>query len=154
MLRIRKAIATDIEAVNELTFEMHNHLGSLVGIKFTMEDLKEEMYEDTEDLKNVHVAEVDGKVVGYMSFSPQAEENEFFGKYYHLYHVAVKPKFRRKGIATKLFATLLEKAKQEHANIVGGTFLLNKPALRFARKMGFKPIETVLILDSTRRLKV
>jgi GNAT superfamily N-acetyltransferase len=133
---------------------MHNHLGSLVGIKFTMKDLKEEMCEDIEDLRNVYVAEVSGKVVGYMSFSPKIEENEFFGKYYHLYHMAVKPRFRRKGIATKLFATLLKEARKEQANIVGGTFLLNKPVLKFAHEMGFKPIETVFILDNIRRLKI
>jgi len=152
-MRVRAATAKDLNAVNELTFEMHEHLGSLVGIKFTIRDLKEEMYENPEDLKNVYAAEQDGKVVGYLSFSPKVEENEFFGKYYHLYHIAVKREFRRQGIATKLFNALLKKAKRENVNIVGGTFCMNKPALKFAQKMGCKPIETVLILDNTRRLR-
>jgi len=152
-MRIRAASANDLNAVNELTFEMHEHLGSLVGIKFTFGDLKEEMCENPEDLKNVYVAEQDGKIVGYLSFSPKVEENEFFGKYYHLYHIAVRREFRRQGIATKLFNALLKKAKRENVNIVGGTFCMNQPALRFAQKMGCNPIETVLILDNAHRLK-
>jgi len=71
MMRIRRALVKDLGTINELTFEMHNHLGSLVGIKFNMEDLKEEMYESKQDLKNVYVAESNGKVVGYMAFSPR-----------------------------------------------------------------------------------
>jgi ribosomal protein S18 acetylase RimI-like enzyme len=133
---------------------MHNHLGALVGIKFTKEELKEEMYKSEQDLKNVYVAESDGKVVGYISFSPKPEENEFFGKYYHLYHLIVKQEFRRKGIAAKLFKILLRNAKQENVSIVTGTFCLNKAGLKFYQKMGFKPIETTLILDNTKKLKL
>jgi len=154
MLRTRKALMKDLNAINELTVEMHNHLGALVGIEFSKEELKEEMYESKDDLKNLYVAELNGKVIGYVSFSQRVEENEFFGKYYHLYHIAVKQGFRKRGIASKLFSILLQKAKKENVNIVTGTFCLNKEALRFYRKVGFKPIETVLVLDNIKRLKI
>jgi ribosomal protein S18 acetylase RimI-like enzyme len=144
----------DLDAVNELTFEMHNYLGSLVGISFTMRQLKDEMYENEKDLTNVYVAEFDRKVVGYMAFSQNIHENEFFGKYYHLYHIAVKQEFRRKGVASKLFNILLRKAKRENVNIVTETFCLNKDGLKFYRKMGFNPIETVLIANNTKKLKL
>jgi len=144
----------DLDAVNELTFEMHNYLGSLVGISFTMRQLKDEMYENEKDLTNVYVAEFDGKVVGYMAFSQNIHENEFFGKYYHLYHIAVKQEFRRKRVASKLFNILLRKAKRENVNIVTETFCLNKDGLKFYRKMGFNPIETVLIANNTKKLKL
>ncbi len=153
-MRVRRALVKDLDAINELTFEMHNHLGALVGIKFNMEELKEEMYESEEDLKNVYVAELDGKVVGYMAFSQDVHTNEFFGKYYRLYHMAVKQEFRRKGIATKLLSTLLTKAKREQVNIVTEAFCPNTPALKFLQKTGFKPIKTVLILDNTKKLKI
>lgn len=153
MIRTRRALIKDLDAINELTVEMHNYLGALVGIKFNREELKEEMFESEKDLKNVYVAEFDGKVVGYMSFSQKIDENEFFGKYYHLYHLAVKQEFQRKGIASKLFSILLRKAKQENVNIVTGTFCLNKAGLKFYQKIGFKPIETVLILDNAKKLK-
>jgi len=79
MIRIRSALVKDLDAINELTFEMHNHLGALVGIKFNTKELKQEMYEKEEDLKNVYVAELNGKVIGYMAFSQEVHENEFFG---------------------------------------------------------------------------
>jgi len=153
-MRVRRAWVKDLDAINQLTLEMHNYLGSLVGVKFSMEELKEEMYENEEDLQNVYVAELNGKVVGYMAFSKEVHMNEFFGKYYHLYHMVVKPEFRRKGIAAKLLNTLFKKAKRENVNIVTQTFTLNKAALRLCQKIGFKPIETVLILDNTNRLKI
>ena len=153
MIRTRRALVKDLDAINELTIEMHNHLGALVGIKFTMEELKEEMYKSEQDLKNVYVAELDGKVVGYMAFSKEIHETEFFGRYYHLYHIVVKQEFRRKGIASKLFNILLEKAKRENVNIVTGTFCLNKEGLNFYQRMGFKPIETVLLIDNSKKLQ-
>jgi ribosomal protein S18 acetylase RimI-like enzyme len=103
MIQTRRAVVKDLDAINELTFEMHNHLGALVGIKFNKQELANEMYENEEDIKNVYVAEKDAEVIGYMAFSKEVHENEFFGKYYHLYHMAVKQKFRRKVVASKLF---------------------------------------------------
>jgi len=152
-VRVRRASVRDLDAINELTFEMHDYLGALVGVKFTLEDLKHEMYRSREDLKNVYVAELDGKVVGYMSFSHKPEENEFFGKYYHLYHIAVKQEHRGKGIATKLLKVLLQKAKREKVNILVGTLTPNKQAISFYQKHGFKPISLSLILDNTNKLK-
>jgi len=154
VIRTRRAVVKDLGAINELTFEMHNFLGSLVGIRFTMRQLKDEMYENEEDLKNVYVGESSGKVVGYMAFSQDVNENEFFGKYYRLYHIAVKQEFRRKGVASKLFNILLRKAKRENLNIVTETFCLNKKGLKFYRKTGFRPIETVLIMDNIKKLKL
>jgi len=153
-MRVRKALIKDLDAINELTFDMHDYLGALVGIKFTMDDLKEEIYQTREDLKNVYVAELDGKVVGYMSFSHKPEENEFFGKYYHLYHITVKQEHRGKGLATKLLNVLLQKAKRENVNILVGTLTPNKRAVNFYKKTGFKPIYTSLILDNTNKLKI
>jgi ribosomal protein S18 acetylase RimI-like enzyme len=146
-------VVKDLDAINELTFEMHNFLGSLVGVRFSVGQLKDEMYENEEDLNNVYVAEFDGKVVGYMAFSQDVRENEFFGKYYHLYHIAVKQEFRMKGVASKLFNILLRKAKRENFNIVTETFCQNKEALEFYGKKGFKPIETVLMIDNKKKLK-
>jgi ribosomal protein S18 acetylase RimI-like enzyme len=154
MIGVRGASVKDLVAINGLTFEMHNYLVALVGIKFAIDDLKHEMYQTKEAPRNVYVAELDGKVVGYMSFSHKPEKNEFFGKHYHLYHIAVKQEHRGKGIATKLFKRLQRKAKQENVNIVVGTLTPNKQAIKFYQKMGFKPISISLILDNTKNLKI
>jgi ribosomal protein S18 acetylase RimI-like enzyme len=153
MIHARKATVKDLAAINELTFEMHNHLGALVGLKFNKQDLADEMYESEEDLKNVYVAQKNRAVVGYMAFSQEIHENEFFGRYYHLYHIAVKKEFRRKGVASQLLSILLRKAEQENVNIVTETFCLNKDVQEFFSRREFKPIETVLILDKLKKLK-
>jgi ribosomal protein S18 acetylase RimI-like enzyme len=153
MIHTRRATVKDLAAINELTFEMHNHLGALVGVKFNKRDLADEMYESEEDLKNVYVAEKNRAVVGYMAFSQEIHENEFFGKYYHLYHITVKKEFRREGVASQLLSILLRKAEQKNANIVTETFCLNKDAQEFFSRREFKPIETVLILDKLKKLK-
>jgi ribosomal protein S18 acetylase RimI-like enzyme len=154
MLEVRTALVKDLDAINKLTFKMHRYLGSLVVIKFTMEELKEEMYENEEDLNNLCIAETDGKVNSYMAFSEEVHENEFFGKYYHLHHLAVEEEFRRKEVATKLLSTLLTKTERERVKVVTDMFCANKDALRFAETNGFKPIETVLILDNLKKLNM
>jgi ribosomal protein S18 acetylase RimI-like enzyme len=154
MIHTRKATIKDLPAINELTFEMHDDLGALVGLKFNKQDLADEMYERGEDLKNVYVAENNTRVVGYMAFSKEIRENEFFGRYYHLYHIVVKKEFRRKGAAFKLFSILLRKAEQENVNIVTETLCSNKGAKEFFSRMRFKPMETVLILDRLKKLKL
>jgi GNAT superfamily N-acetyltransferase len=153
VIRTRRASVKDLETINKLTYEMHHFLGSLVGIKFTMKQLKDEMYENEEDIKNVYVGESDGKVVGYMDFSQDICENEFFGRYYHLYHLVVQREFRKR-VASRLFNMLLRKARRENVNIVTEAFCLNREGLEFYRKAGFKPIENVLIIDNTKKLKL
>jgi ribosomal protein S18 acetylase RimI-like enzyme len=154
MIHTRRATVDDVAAINQLTFEMHNHLGELVGLKFTKLNLAEEMYEKEDDLKNVYVAENSTGVVGYMAFSQEIRQNEFFGKYIHLYHIAVKKEFRRKGVASKLFSILLRRAEHENVNIVTETLRLNKDAQKFFSRMKFKPIETVLIVDRLKKLRL
>jgi N-acetylglutamate synthase-like GNAT family acetyltransferase len=154
MIRIRRATVEDLVGINQLTFEMHNHLGRLVGLKFNKQDLAEEMYQGEDDLKNVYVAENNAGVVGCVAFSQEILENEFFGRYIHLYHITVKKELRRKGVASKLLTILLRKAEKENVNIVTNTLYLNKDAQQFFSRMKFKPIETVLILDRLKKLKL
>jgi hypothetical protein len=67
----------DLVAINQLTLEMHNHLGRLVGLKFTKQDLAEEMYQGEDDLKNVYVAENNAGVVGCVAFSQEISKTNF-----------------------------------------------------------------------------
>jgi ribosomal protein S18 acetylase RimI-like enzyme len=77
MTKIRRALIKDLDAINELTIEMHNYLGALVGIKFSRKELKEAMYGNEQNLENMYVAESDGKVVGYMSFPIRLMKTSF-----------------------------------------------------------------------------
>ena len=153
-MRVRPAKREDIEEINRLTLQMHNHLGRLVGIEFAEDDLEDEFYDESDSLDEVYVAEVDRKVVGYISFSNKIREDEWCGRYYALEHLIVDEEHRRKGYGTKLFEALLESAQRDNANIVVDTFVKNEGTIEFFKSLGFKPFETIFLLDRTGRLKI
>ena len=153
-MRVRKAKHKDIEEINRLTLQMHNHLGRLVGIKFSLDDLEEEFFSESDSLDGVYVAEVDGKIVGYISFSSKIREDEWCGRNYRLEHLIVDEKYRRKGYGTKRLWVLLERAQKDDANVVTDTFVKNKGTIEFYKGLGFKPFETIFVLDRKKRLKL
>jgi GNAT superfamily N-acetyltransferase len=152
-LRVGKAKLEDIDEINTLTMEMHNHLGRLVGIKFTQDELEDEFFSES-DLDSVYVAEVDGKVVGYISFSKEIHEDEWCGRNYRLEHLIVEEKHRRKGYGTKLLKALIKKARRDEANVVTDTFPKNKGTIEFYKSLGFKPFNIIFLLDRKKRLKL
>ena len=111
MVSIRRAAKEDIKSINRLTLQMHNHLGKLVGIEFSLDELEGEFYDESDSLDGVYVAEVDGENVGYISFTKKIHEDEWCGRYYRLDHLIVDEKHRRKGYGTKLFEVLLHAAQ-------------------------------------------
>ena len=147
---VRKARGGDLEVVNTLTDAMHLYLADLYGLELSAEELEEEHY-DKDELEGVYVAEdAEGRVVGYMSFSPGRDE--WAGPKYELEHIVVREDYRGRGIARKLFDVLLEKAKREGVNITTGTLARNKRALAFYEKLGFKPLSVGLLLDLQKRI--
>ena len=153
-MRVRPAKREDIEEINRLTLQMHNHLGRLVGIEFAADALEDEIFDESDSLEGVYVAEVDGKVVRYISFSSKIREDEWCGRYYTLEHFIVDRKHRRKGYGTKLFEVLLERAEEDDANVVADTFVKNEGTIGFFKSQGFRPFETIFLLDRKRRLKL
>lgn len=139
-----------MEAVNDLTDDMHNYLAKLYGLKLSKEELEEEHYDES-DLGQTYVAEDDRKgVVGYMSFSKDC--NEWADPYFELEHLVIHEEYRRLGLARKLFEFLLNKARQEGVNIKTGTLIRNKRALTFYKKLGFRPLSVSLLLDIQKRI--
>ncbi len=153
-MRVRPAKREDIEEINRLTLQMHNHLGRLVGIQFTVGDLEDEFYDESDSLDGVYVAEVGGKAVGYISFSNKIREDEWCARYYVLEHLIVDEKHRREGYGTRLLEVLLQRAQKDDANVVADTFVKNEGTIKFFKSLGFKPFETILLLDRNRRLKL
>jgi len=152
-MRVRQAKHGDIAEINRLTVQMHNHLGRLVGIQFTQDELEDEFFSEPE-LDGVYIAEVDGKVVGYISFSKEIHEDEWCGRNYRLEHLIVDEKHRRKGYGTKLLKALLQRTQKDNANVVADTFVKNVGTIEFYKSLGFKPFETIFLLDREKRLKL
>ncbi len=153
-MRVRPAKREDIEEINRLTLQMHNHLGQLVGIEFTVDDLEDEFYDESDSLDGVFVAEVGEKIVGYISFSNKIRDDEWCGRYYALEHLIVDEEHRRKGLGTRLLEALLDIAKEDDANVVADTFVKNKGTIEFFKTRGFKPLETTFLLDRKKKLEL
>jgi len=147
---VRKARVEDLKAINDLTDAMHHYLAGLYGLKLSAGELEEEHY-DEDELEDTYVAEeVEGGVIGCMSFS--LGRNEWAGPNYGLQHIIIQEDYRSLGVAGKLFDVLLEKAKRERMNIATGTLARNKRALKFYGKLGFKQLSVGLLLDLQKRI--
>lgn len=153
-MKIRKATKKDLERINELTIEMHNSLGKPIGLKFTKEILEKELYNES-DLKThvIYVAVIGAEIIGYICFNKEIEEDEWYGKHYHIDHIIVDENYRERGIGSKLFSIVLRKAKQRNLNIKVDTLVTNKKGINFYTKLGFRPLETYMILDLQKKLK-
>ena len=102
----------------------------------------------------MYVAEVDGKVVGYISFTNEIREDEWCGRYCRLDHLIVDEEHRRKGYGTKLFEALLQRAQKDDANVVVDTFSNNEGMIEFLESLGFQPYSTIFLLDRKKRLRL
>ena len=67
-----------------------------------------------------------------------------FQKFLYVDRIAVQEKFRRKGIAEKIYATVIEKGKENNLDILCevNTKPSNEPSMLFHKKMGFEEIGT------------
>lgn len=146
---VRKARIGDLGAINDLTDLMHNYMAGLYGLELSAEELEEEHY-DEDELENTYVAEEEGVVVGYMSFSTGVDE--WAGPHCELEHIVVREEYTGLGVAKKLFDILLERARSEGVNITTGTLSRNRRALGFYKKLGFKPLSVRLLLDLQNRI--
>lgn len=153
-MRVRPAKREDTEEISRSTLQIHNHLGRLVGIEFSVDDLEDEVYDESDSLDEVYVAEVDGQVVGYIPFSSKTREDEWCGKYYALEHLIVDKRHGRKNYGAKLLRALLQRAQKEDASVVADTFVKNKGTMEFFKSLGFKPFETIFLLDREGKLKL
>ncbi|HIP57034.1 MAG TPA: N-acetyltransferase [Ignisphaera aggregans] len=95
-----------------------------------------------------YVAEVDGKVVGYVM--PRVEEGTGFIKPVrrrlgHIVSVAVREKYRRRGLATMMMLATLESLKREFS--VEEAYLevrvSNEPAIRLYQKLSFVIVKRI-----------
>jgi ribosomal protein S18 acetylase RimI-like enzyme len=151
---VRPAERKDVKELSRLTIQMHNHLGRLVGVEFSADDLGEEFFSGSESLAGVYVAVVTGKVVGYISFSKKIHKDEWCARHYRLDHLIVDEKHRRKGYGTELLRVLLQMAQKDDVNVVVDTFTKNEGTVEFFKSFGFKPFETIFLLDRKNRLKL
>lgn len=123
----------DIEECYELNKLIFNE-------EYGLEDVKE-LYlklHDNSDEYRFLVAKLDGKIVGYTSVI--MAYNLFDGKkpFMTLWWVGTHPKYRNKGIATKLFEKIEDIAKEKSCELIYFTSDEdNTVAHKFYQKMGY-----------------
>ena len=67
-----------------------------------------------------------------------------FQKFLYVDRIAVQENFRRKGIAEKIYTTVIDKGKENNLDILCevNTRPPNEPSMTFHRKMGFEEVGT------------
>jgi ribosomal-protein-alanine N-acetyltransferase len=126
--RIRPAVAGDLDAVSSLELEVFDRNA------WSPRAVEQEL-EAVGQGRQLLVAVADGKVVGYAALS-------YNGDTCDLLRVAVSATYRRRGIASELFTTLLAQVERR-----AGTRILlevaadNRPALAFYSRLGFAEID-------------
>ena len=144
---IRKAGPKDVDRVVEITVEafrdytVYYLLEERYGVKFGGRSWSEWKGGELRDfcessIDKVYVAELDGVVVGYMTYGLNRER-----KIGVVGNNAVSPAFQRRGIATSLLNTVLETFRREGMEYAQVTTMeTDIPALGLYRKAGFEAL--------------
>jgi YD repeat-containing protein len=142
---IRKARIKDLNEINQLTAEMHRYLAGLNGAKLDEKELKKEFIKK-EELKNVLVADEEGRLVGYLSYSGP-HRDEWHGSHLLIEHIVVSSDRKNQGMGRDLFRELLGLAEERKLNLLVSTPLKNKRAIEFYTNLGFKPSSIMLFKE-------
>lgn len=149
---IRRAIEGDIPGIRKLLFQVNQvhadgrpDLFKSGGIKYTQEDLKQIISDDT---RPVFVYEEDGEILGYtFIWYEQVEDttSTYPVKSMYIDDLCVDEKARGQHVAKKLFDFLKEHAKEETCDrITLHVWECNPNAAGFYEHMGMKPLYTNL----------
>ena len=144
---IRKAKPEDVESILEITAEafknytIYHLLEKRYGVKFGgkpwYEWKKRELKKFCDSFLNrIYIAELDGKIVGYMTYYLDRER-----KMGEVGNNAVAPQYQRRGVATELLRKVLETFREEGMEYAYvGTLENDVPARRLYEKVGFKEL--------------
>ena len=130
VIQIRKAQASDIQAIHALVEELAIYEKEPDALTATLEDYQRDFKDQIFD---AIVAEYDQQIVGatifYMTYST------WKGRMLYLEDFIITEKYRRRGIGQQLFDAFIGEARQLNARLVKWQVLdWNEPAISFYRK--------------------
>ncbi|MFH1585205.1 MAG: GNAT family N-acetyltransferase [archaeon] len=152
-MKIRKARKGDERDLMELYpqfWEIHNLIDPLIkpAKKLTRKSYLNGAKENIKKFKfGFLVAEIDGKVVGYIEFMIKKNENFFKVKRYGYLDATVTHKnYRKRGVAKALTKEAIKSLKKRGIKYVkANVYNSNKIAIGVWKKLGFKENSTMLL---------
>lgn len=151
-ITIRKAIAADIPLLKPLGIELQENERSVYPERAVATDIVDQ-YNDIllRDVKSgewhVFVAEIDGKIVGYVSGTANDPEDDLENTTTGFYvgDLVVLGEYRSLGIGAKLMNAIIDYAKQSgFGSIELNVLAANERAQKFYKDQGFTDYEVVL----------
>ncbi len=142
-MKIEIPSINDYEQVNSLACQVHElHVNWRPDLFFpTKEVIPKERFEGLIEEKNIFVAKIETKIVGYVTFSIVEKANSImrFRKQLSIDAMCVDKNYRGKGIGTSLLEFIEEYAKEENCTDIYLTVNEeNRNAIKTYEKFGMK----------------
>lgn len=135
---IRESRISDLEQLTEIyNYEVINGVATLDIREKTLDERREWFFSHNVDNHPLIVCETDGRVAGYATLSSYREK-EAYSSTVEL-SVYVGHEFRRRGIATRLMAEILDMARKDERthNVVSVITGGNEASVKLHDKFGF-----------------
>ncbi len=137
-MHIRQAKITDLEAMLEIyNHEVLHSTSNLDLNEKSIDEWRTWFNEHNKDNHPLYVAEIDGRIAGYVSLSPFRPKDAYITTVE--LSIYVNTDFRRQGVASAMMAYVLTEARKNPdihtivSVITGG----NEPSARLHKKFGF-----------------
>jgi ribosomal protein S18 acetylase RimI-like enzyme len=148
MTRIRKAVLADINDIlrlNKALFDHETAFNQAYNLDWTYSNVGREYFEKMINSQVAVVAEVDGKVVGYLIASVRAQSFRRQNPIAELDNMFIDEHFRRHGIGKRLVIEMKEQLKKKGAKSVRvEAAFQNENAIEFYKSCGFDEFDLVL----------
>lgn len=149
-MNIRHAEVEDIEEIQKVAMESWQDTYSSIIPEETITEIVDSWY-DREDLEQqvkdpvFYVAEVEGKVIGFVHASVKKEKA-------HLHRLYLKPEHQRKGIGTKLYSRAEEDVRDSGAEVIRLEVMSeNEKGTGFYRSKGFEEEKEEAAVEFNRK---
>jgi phosphinothricin acetyltransferase len=153
-MKIRDAVDADLPAIVDIyNAAIATRMSTAQLEPVTVENRRRWLTEHSPDRHPFWVAEVDGKVAGWLTIKSFLPRCAYAGT--AELSVYVDQKFRRRGVARSLLEEAIARAASlEITAMVGLIFAHNEPSLRLFERLGFKrwgSLPRVALLDGVER---
>lgn len=147
---VRKAVLDDVKRVQDLNYEVfvsdQKHFDDL-NMDWPYQPAGEAYFRDliTGERGVCLVAEIDGRIVGYVGGGMQKPHAAYTGVRAELENIGVTPDYRSHGVGAHLVEAFYDWCRQRGAeHVMVNAYTPNLRAIEFYKKQGFEDYSTTL----------